>query len=129
MKTPPASTYYQGSQQPSTVTSTATLAHLHQRASLTATSSRLCIVLVGLPARGKSFLSRKLSQFLNWRGCEVKVFNVGSYRRAAEESAGSSGRADFFKADNDKGMHERERVAGLAVDDMIEFLETPVDKK
>uniref|UniRef100_A0A8C2J189 6-phosphofructo-2-kinase/fructose-2,6-biphosphatase 3 n=1 Tax=Cyprinus carpio TaxID=7962 RepID=A0A8C2J189_CYPCA len=41
------------------------------------------IVMVGLPARGKTYISRKLTRYLNWIGIPTKVFNVGEYRREA----------------------------------------------
>ena len=31
------------------------------------------IALVGLPARGKTYISRKLSRYLNWIGINTKV--------------------------------------------------------
>ena len=34
------------------------------------------IVLVGLPARGKSFISNKLCKYLNWCNITTKIFNV-----------------------------------------------------
>jgi broad specificity phosphatase PhoE len=104
--------------------SAATINHILQRHALTHTSHRLCIVLVGLPGRGKSFLSRKLQQFLLWRGCSVKIVNVGKYRR--QEGADGGGRADFFAAGNKAGADERARVAGLAVQDMLAFLDEPI---
>uniref|UniRef100_A0A8C6TZC2 6-phosphofructo-2-kinase/fructose-2,6-biphosphatase 4b n=1 Tax=Neogobius melanostomus TaxID=47308 RepID=A0A8C6TZC2_9GOBI len=39
------------------------------------------IVTVGLPARGKTYISKKLTRYLNWIGVPTKVFNVGQYRR------------------------------------------------
>jgi hypothetical protein len=36
---------------------------------------------VGLPARGKSFIARKLVNYLTWRGNQCRIFNVGKYRR------------------------------------------------
>lgn len=41
------------------------------------------IAMVGLPARGKTYISRKLTRYLNWVGLKTKVFNVGEYRREA----------------------------------------------
>ncbi|KAK9168084.1 hypothetical protein Syun_000224 [Stephania yunnanensis] len=41
----------------------------------------LAIVLVGLPARGKTFTSAKLTRYLRWLGHNTKHFNVGKYRR------------------------------------------------
>ena len=42
------------------------------------------ICMVGLPARGKTYISKKLARYLNWIGVTTKVFNVGEYRRQTE---------------------------------------------
>jgi 6-phosphofructo-2-kinase/fructose-2,6-biphosphatase len=42
---------------------------------------QLAIVLVGLPARGKTFTAAKLTRYLRWLGHDTKHFNVGKYRR------------------------------------------------
>lgn len=34
-----------------------------------------------VPARGKTYISKKLYRFLNWLGFKTEVFNVGMYRR------------------------------------------------
>jgi hypothetical protein len=101
---------------------------------LTRNSKRLVIVLVGLPARGKSFVARKLLSFLTWKTIETKVFNVGRYRREAaaklaRDSATSglseSGacKADFFDANNVDAATLREAVAEMALIDMLKFLD------
>ena len=41
----------------------------------------LVIAMVGLPARGKSYIVKMLIRYLTWIGFETEVFNVGSYRR------------------------------------------------
>ena len=51
------------------------------RARLTPNSSKVVLVMVGIPARGKSILCHKLEHFLCWRGTVTKRFSVGSYRR------------------------------------------------
>ncbi|XP_051115659.1 6-phosphofructo-2-kinase/fructose-2,6-bisphosphatase-like isoform X4 [Andrographis paniculata] len=38
----------------------------------------LAIVLVGLPARGKTFTAAKLTQYLRWLSHKTKHFNVES---------------------------------------------------
>ena len=58
---------------------------------------RLMLIMVGLPARGKSCISQKLSRYLNWMGYYAKVFNLGSYRRA---QLGAFHSHDFFRPDN-----------------------------
>ena len=39
------------------------------------------LITVGLPARGKSYISQKLLRSLTWLGYNVKVFNAGTFRR------------------------------------------------
>lgn len=45
--------------------------------------SKLVIVMVGLPARGKSYVTKKLARYLNWLQHDTKIFNVGNRRRVA----------------------------------------------
>lgn len=50
--------------------------------------SKLVIVMVGLPARGKSYLTNKLCRYLNWLQHDAKIFNVGNTRRKASKNPG-----------------------------------------
>lgn len=43
--------------------------------------SKLVIVMVGLPARGKSYITKKITRYLNWLQHDTKIFNVGERRR------------------------------------------------
>lgn len=45
--------------------------------------SKLVIVMVGLPARGKSYITKKLARYLNWLQHDTRIFNVGERRRIA----------------------------------------------
>ena len=45
--------------------------------------SKLVIVMVGLPARGKSYITKKIGRYLNWLQHDTKIFNVGERRRLA----------------------------------------------
>ncbi|XP_062598291.1 6-phosphofructo-2-kinase/fructose-2,6-bisphosphatase 3-like isoform X5 [Saccostrea cucullata] len=54
------------------------------------------ISMVGLPARGKTYMSKKLTRYLNWIGIKTKAFNVGEYRREVCTDCSH----DFFRADN-----------------------------
>lgn len=45
--------------------------------------SKLVIVMVGLPARGKSYVTKKLARYLNWLQHDTHIFNVGERRRFA----------------------------------------------
>uniref|UniRef100_A0A5B6YJM8 Putative 6-phosphofructo-2-kinase/fructose-2,6-bisphosphatase n=1 Tax=Davidia involucrata TaxID=16924 RepID=A0A5B6YJM8_DAVIN len=80
----------------------------------------LAIVLVGLPARGKTFTAAKLTRYLRWLGHDTKHFNVGKYRRLKH---GTNQSADFFRGDNPEGMEARNEVAALAMDDMIAWMQ------
>jgi adenylylsulfate kinase-like enzyme len=44
-------------------------------------TSKILLVLVGLPARGKSYVANKIKCFLRWRGVSCESFNVGAARR------------------------------------------------
>ena len=43
--------------------------------------SKLVIIMVGLPARGKSYITNKLQRYISWQQHRCKVFNVGNRRR------------------------------------------------
>ncbi|KAG9154302.1 hypothetical protein Leryth_000744 [Lithospermum erythrorhizon] len=79
----------------------------------------LAVVLVGLPARGKSFTAAKLTRYLRWLGHDTKHFNVGKYRRL---KLGANQSADFFRGDNPEGLEARNEVAALAMEDMIAWM-------
>ena len=42
---------------------------------------KIVLAMVGLPARGKTYIARKIARLLNWLGVPTRVFNVGEYRR------------------------------------------------
>ncbi|KAF3060164.1 hypothetical protein CFAM422_011390, partial [Trichoderma lentiforme] len=44
-------------------------------------AAKLVIVMVGLPARGKSYITKKLQRYLTWQQHESRIFNVGNRRR------------------------------------------------
>ncbi|XP_066362243.1 6-phosphofructo-2-kinase/fructose-2,6-bisphosphatase-like isoform X3 [Miscanthus floridulus] len=79
---------------------------------------KLAIVLVGLPARGKTFTAVKLTRYLRWLGHETRHFNVGKYRRLKHANQP----ADFFRDDNPEGIEARNEVAALAMEDMIDWM-------
>ncbi|KAG0573467.1 hypothetical protein KC19_VG180900 [Ceratodon purpureus] len=81
---------------------------------------QLAIVLVGLPARGKTFTAAKLTRYLRWLGHDTKHFNVGKYRRL---QFGANQSADFFRGDNQEGIDARNEVAVLAMEDMLAWMD------
>ncbi len=78
----------------------------------------ISIVMVGLPARGKTFMARKLARYLGWLGYACAVFNVGNYRRA---TFGAEVPASFFDPSNPDGVAARRKVALNALDDLLAF--------
>ncbi|TVY81372.1 6-phosphofructo-2-kinase [Lachnellula suecica] len=51
--------------------------------------AKLVVIMVGLPARGKSYITKKIHRYLSWQQHETRIFNVGKRRRvAAGTSAG-----------------------------------------
>ncbi|XP_066526570.1 6-phosphofructo-2-kinase/fructose-2,6-bisphosphatase 2 isoform X3 [Hoplias malabaricus] len=83
------------------------------------TNSPTLIVMIGLPARGKTYMSKKLTRYLNWIGVPTKVFNLGVYRREAVRSYKSY---DFFRHDNEEAMRIRKHCALVALQDVKTYL-------
>ncbi|XP_021071742.1 6-phosphofructo-2-kinase/fructose-2,6-bisphosphatase 3 isoform X1 [Mus pahari] len=83
------------------------------------TNSPTVIVMVGLPARGKTYISKKLTRYLNWIGVPTKVFNVGEYRREAVKQYSSY---NFFRPDNEEAMRVRKQCALAALRDVKSYL-------
>jgi broad specificity phosphatase PhoE len=81
---------------------------------------KVVLVMVGLPARGKSFLAQKICRYLRWLGRDARVFNVGNYRR---ERVGQHKPASFFDPTNPEGHQARQRVALEALEDALRWLD------
>lgn len=82
-------------------------------------SGKMAFVTVGLPARGKTFIARKVARYLSWLGHKTRVFNVGAYRR---ERIGSHQHHSFFDPENPEGSAARMEMAQLALDDMLAWI-------
>jgi len=80
---------------------------------------KLAIVMVGLPARGKSYTARRIERYLSWLGYRTRVFNVGQYRR---ERVGAQVPHGFFDPHNSSGIEARWQVAIEALNDMVDWL-------
>ncbi len=81
---------------------------------------KLAIAMVGLPARGKTFVARRIARYLAWLGHRTATFNVGDYRR---ERLGAGQPAAFFDPANVEGTAARQKVAMHALDEMIAWFE------
>ncbi|KAM0792229.1 hypothetical protein ACM66B_004925 [Microbotryomycetes sp. NB124-2] len=90
--------------------------------------AKIVVAMVGLPARGKSYLSNKLMRYMLWLEYQVKVFNVGQLRRAKyKKKAEQTGRkedqsANFFDANNKEAAKEREAMAAECLEQLIAWL-------
>jgi broad specificity phosphatase PhoE/predicted kinase len=87
--------------------------------SRTAHRIKRVIVMVGLPARGKTHIARRVTRYLKWQGVDARIFNVGSYRR---ERLGAHQPHSFFDPDNPEGRAARRAMAEAALEDVRAWL-------
>lgn len=87
---------------------------------LMTSQKKLVLVMVGLPARGKSFVVHKATRYIEWLGFPTRMFNVGNLRR----QLGKAGEdAAFFNPDNQDATQLREDMAMEVLDELIDWLE------
>ncbi|KAH9454067.1 hypothetical protein MJO28_007066 [Puccinia striiformis f. sp. tritici] len=90
--------------------------------------AKIVVAMVGLPARGKSYLSNKLQRYLKWLEFSVRVFNVGQHRRdkfrkmAQELGLKEDQSANFFDPNNEHARHVREELAAECLESLISWL-------
>ncbi|KAI0086692.1 bifunctional 6-phosphofructo-2-kinase/fructose-2,6-bisphosphate 2-phosphatase [Irpex rosettiformis] len=90
--------------------------------------AKIVVAMVGLPARGKSYLSNKLMRYLKWLEYDVKVFNVGQLRRSrARQKAQQSGKkedhtASYFSHANAEATKLRDQLAEDSLEMLIQWL-------
>ncbi|CAD7946236.1 unnamed protein product [Amoebophrya sp. A120] len=104
---------------PAVPTELARVRSLVARFSHTPDAEKLVFVMVGLPARGKSFIALRLQRFLNWLNIETKVFNVGNFRRETETGVQDS---SYFDSANTSRKNRREELAMLVLDHVADWL-------
>ncbi|ORX90534.1 bifunctional 6-phosphofructo-2-kinase/fructose-2,6-bisphosphate 2-phosphatase [Basidiobolus meristosporus CBS 931.73] len=86
------------------------------------------VVMVGLPARGKSYIVKKLKRYISWLGFKTKVFNVGNRRRTcAAETQVKTGcvqnhTSDFFNPNNEDARSLRDQLAMDTLEEVISWL-------
>ncbi|MCE2391718.1 MAG: histidine phosphatase family protein [Proteobacteria bacterium] len=77
------------------------------------------LVMVGLPARGKSYTARKLARYLRWLGYPTRVFNAGELRR---HKLGTGYSAAFFDPGNADGQRALEAMARESFGQLTDWL-------
>ncbi len=96
-------------------------AALERRLGVSARAGKMVFVMVGLPARGKTYTSKKIELFLNWMGHNVRMFNVGERRR--KNIAGTQD-ASFFDVRNEEAYSIRKQLAEETLQEMFEWLDS-----
>ena len=93
-----------------------------RRHKLIAPNERVVIVMIGLPARGKSYMAKKIYKYLIHLNIESKVFNLGSYRRllTRNQTVGKTS-ASFFDPTNDKTRNIRKACCIAGMNDMLTY--------
>jgi broad specificity phosphatase PhoE/adenylylsulfate kinase-like enzyme len=83
-------------------------------------ATKLVIAMVGLPARGKSTMARKIAGTLERDEVNVRIFNNGDVRR--QLSPGNSSVPEVFSPENAAGVKFREQCARVNLDLARAFL-------
>ena len=83
-------------------------------------NNKLYIVMVGLPARGKSTIAYKLKDNLTKYGIRTGIFNNGDLRRRL--TGVETSRPEFYSPDNLYGVELREKIAVTNMGRAADFL-------
>lgn len=75
----------------------------------------ICIVLVGLPGRGKTNLSIGLCRYLRWLGVRTQLFHLSDYRRKRSHHLVE------VLADNKEAVDMMKEITKEAYDDMVSY--------
>jgi predicted kinase len=84
-------------------------------------SDKLVIIMVGLPATGKTHIAKRICRFLSFfHDIPSQIFNVGDYRR---QLCGAQMPADFYNSENVEGMAARKIACDAALADLVEYIQ------
>lgn len=86
-------------------------------------TDKLVIIMVGLPATGKTHVAKRICRFLSFfHDIQSQIFNVGDYRR---KLCGEKVPASFFDPTNSEGVAQRTLACNAALEDMLEYMAKP----
>lgn len=84
-------------------------------------SDKLVIIMVGLPATGKTHIAKRICRFLSFfHDIPSQIFNVGDYRR---QLCGAQQSASFYDPENEQGMAARNMACDAALADLMEYIQ------
>eukprot|EP00904_Undaria_pinnatifida_P014300 jgi/Undpi1/9/HiC_scaffold_1.g00009.m1 len=84
---------------------------------------KLFIAMVGLPARGKSFVARSIARHLDWVGLKCRIFSLGMHRR---KEVGVFQPAEYFEPGGE-GEAIRRRIACEVLAEALTALSEDID--
>lgn len=97
-----------------------TMSRLSPNGAINQTASKLVCVMVGLPARGKSYIVKKLARYFTWSGHHCRIFNCGDRRR--KHSTNTTQDAAFFDNKNPEAKNLREELAMQTLESLINWV-------
>ncbi|ORY71605.1 bifunctional 6-phosphofructo-2-kinase/fructose-2,6-bisphosphate 2-phosphatase [Pseudomassariella vexata] len=85
-------------------------------------SGRIAIVMVGLPARGKTHISVSMARYLQWLGVKTRIFHLGDYRRATVGEKGDVPEDYFFPNASPASVMLRQKILKKCREDIYAWL-------
>eukprot|EP00298_Acanthocystis_sp_HF-20_P016294 c21445_g1_i2.p1 GENE.c21445_g1_i2~~c21445_g1_i2.p1 ORF type:complete len:470 (+),score=103.24 c21445_g1_i2:40-1449(+) len=85
---------------------------------------RLILVMVGLPARGKTYVAKRVERYLTFfHGCPTKIFHFSDYKK---EVLGAENDISSYDPNAIETPEKRKQIAEIALQDLVDFLSMEV---